>query len=421
MNDDGLRVPDSGKPPASLGRYGFGLLVSAALTLLLLWLGIYVIAHPDMGYGGIVIILAAVFIGGPLAVVLLITWGVYMARSRGNVPGRVHLLMFVPSLLSLFVVPIADDIRQSEADRFDAAHPVMREIHVNLSGKPLWLAPDVLQSAGSTTSVEMPMKPAPWASFVSFSRYPDSTSLSSGAFPYDGIRLRKEVTTYTYGTGSTDGQGQTGARSVPLIRMPDPDVDAIKPYQNDSALLIYQYFHYADRVEVAASLTPSVGTDEARDKLPRLVTFYLSSHVPPAIARLEVDGQTLLLGDSGPIEIDAQCKYDAASIGYALVDLGRALKLRWQTIDNPWQWHEASLTLPPLPAGPVGARPVSFPGVQLYFPGGGRVMAKRFQSVMPANGDRIMLTTGRPADLPADQVCPRAEDGDAHDGATVPQ
>lgn len=418
---DSRRMPglDEVPPKSFFERYGFGLILSAALTALLLWLDMEVVTHPDMGYGGIALALVAIFVGGPLAVALLITWSVYMIRSRGNMPGKAHLLMFVPPLLSLFVIPLADDIRTSDAERFRDAHPAMTEIHVNLSGKPLWLAPDVLASVGSTTSIQMPMKPAPWASFVSFTRYPDSTSLSSGAFPYDGVRLRDGVSTYTYGTGETNGQGNANGRSVSLVQLPYPDLQPLASLKDRGVPVVHQYFHYGDRVEVAPTLNPPVSDDELRGKVPNLVRFYLSHRLPPAIARLEVGGQTLAMGAEGPIEADASCRRAYASAGYALTDLGRALKLRWQTLDNPWQWHEASLTLPALPAAPRGM-PTSLPSVLLYFPGGDRVSAERFQMWRLEDGRSGLQATGLPADVQADQVCGSAVDAYGPQVVTLP-
>ncbi len=396
----------------SFGKYWLGLALSLALTGLLLWIDVSMLSHRDVGYGAIAYMLAAIFIGAPLAVALVITWLIYMARAHGRLPGRVHLLMFVPPLLSLLVIPVGEDIRRADADQFSERHPAIQETHVNLSGRPLWLAPDVNGSTSSGAPPAMPMRPGPWARFVSFTRYPDAQALNAGSFPYDGTRLRDGIDTYSYGTGDAQDQFKAGGRTVPLVRLPYPDIHELTPYESEHVLLVYQYFHYGDRVEVAPGLANmALSTQDALLRnAPHLVKFYMSNRVAPAIARVEVNGQTLAVGSDGPIEADAQCRYAYTPIGYALLDLGASLKLRWQTLDDPGHWREASLTLPPLRAEATGV-PTSFPSVLLYFTGDGHVAAERFQ-LLKLDGDRSgLLATGRPAGVPAGETCGSAVDG----------
>ena len=413
-------VEQAGASPPSLWRYGFGLGVSFALTALLLWIDVEVVSHPDMGYGGLLYIWVAIFIGAPLAVALVIAWLVYMVKSRGNLPGRVHLLMIVPPLLSLFVIPLADDIRQAGADRFSERHPAIHETHVNLSGRPLWLAPGVDGSTSSGAPPEMPMRPGPSATFVSFTRYPDDLSLKAGSFPYDGTRLREGIETYAYGTGDAEASAKGGGRTVPLVRLAYPDLHELTPYAPEQELLVYQYFHYGDRVEVAPGLASAMPShqDEPIRKVPRLVAFYLSRRIAPAIARVEVNGQTLAIGDGEPVAVDIECRRAYASAGYALVDPAASLKLRWQTLDDPWHWHEASLTLPPLRASTAG-RPASFPSVLLYFTGGDRVAAERFQLLRLEDDRKGLMASGLPAGVPVAETCGSAMDGYDPDSVTL--
>lgn len=409
--------PTAAQPP-SLWRYGFGLGLSVALTALLLWIDVEVVSHPDMGYGGLLYIWAAIFIGAPLAVALVITWLVYMVKAGGKVPGRVHLLMFVPPLLSLFVIPVADDIRRADAERLSERHPAIEETHVNLSGRPLWLAPGVDGSTSSGAPPEMPMRPAPLARFVSFTRYPNDEGLKSGSFPYDGTRLRDGIATYTYGAGDAGDQAKASARTVPLVRLPYPDLHELTPYVPEQELVVYQYFHYGDRVEVAPGLAPAMPSnqDELLRKVPRLAKFYMSRRIAPAIARVEVNGQTLAIGDDEPITVDAECRRPYASIGYALLDSAASIKLRWQTLDDPSHWHEASLALPPLRTSTAG-KPASFPSVLLYFTGDDRVAAERFQLLRLDDDRKGLLASGLPAGVPAAETCGSAMDG--YDPETV--
>lgn len=407
-------------PPPSLQRYWLGLALSAAVTALLLWIDVAVISHPDMGYGGIFYLLAAMFIGGPLAMALLVTWLVYMFRARGNLPRRVHLWMWMPPLLSLFVIPVASGIQRVDAADFSERHPPILETHVNLSGRPLWLGPDVQGTDSSGALPERPLRPWPEARFVSFTRYPGKDELVAGTFPYDGTRLRDGIDTYAYGVPDPGGEPKSGGPSVPLIRLPYPDLHELTPYESEDSLLVYQYFHYGDRVEVAPAIARMAATTEDKllHKVPRLVEFYASNRTL-AIARAEVNGQALAVGASGPIAADPACQRAYIPIGYALVDPGAPLKLRWQTLDDPtqgnptqdspWHWHEASLTLPPWKTSKRGIA-VSFPSVLLYFTGGDGVAAERFE-LLELGDRRGLLATGRPAGVPADKVCGSAADG----------
>lgn len=412
------RIGHPAEPPPSRWNYGLGIALSMALTGLLLWIDVSMLSNRDIGYGAIAYMLAALFIGVPLAVALVITWLIYMKRSRGRLPGRVHLLMFAPPLLSLLVIPVGEDIRRADAEQFSQRHPAIQETHVNLSGRPLWLAPDAYGSTSSGGLPPMPMRSGTEARFVTFTRYPEPNALSDGSFPYDGMRLREDVGSYTYGSGDENGPGAAKGRTLPLVRLPYPDLHGLTRYESESTLVVYQYFHYDDRVEVAPGLARMAVTtaDALLGSVPELVAFHLSRRIAPAIARLEVNGQTLALGTDGPIGPDTGCNRAYVGIGYALVDLRAPLKLRWQTLDEPSRWHEASVAVPPLRTVSRGA-PASFPSVLLYFSGADRVAAEHFQLLEMGDDHRALLATGLPAGVPADEVCGSAMD--AYDPAGV--
>ena len=86
------------------------------------------------------------------------------------------------------------------------------------------------------------------------------------------------------------------------------------------------------------------------------------------------------------------------------MDLDAPLRVRWQTLDNPTRWHEASVTVPPFRQAPSGWA-ISLSNVLLYFTGEGHVAAERFQLQMIAVAETGLFATGLPAGVPADETC----------------
>lgn len=67
-------------------RYLFGIILSIALAGWLATLGIIAVTSPNLGWGIVALITAAIWVGGPVAILLVITWFVYLARDRGLMP-----------------------------------------------------------------------------------------------------------------------------------------------------------------------------------------------------------------------------------------------------------------------------------------------------------------------------------------------
>lgn len=393
------------------GRYWLGMILGIALGLWLGALSLAAVLDPNLGYGAIGLVMLAIIVGGPLAIALAIAWIVYMVYTRGSVPGRVHAVMLLPPLLGICIVPAALEIEGVQAQRFSDAHPAIQEAHLNLSGRPLWLAPDAVGHNSSGAPPEMPMEPGAEAMSVGFTRYPDKADVASGAFPYDGAHLRNGINTYTYGTGTAQEQGSANGRTVPLVRRPYPDLREVSRYVPESWVLVHQYFHYSDHVEMAPGLRlGATSTEQAvMGKVDRLVQFHLSNPVASSIARLEVNGQTLVLNSDGTIEPNGRCDRPYAAAGEALVDLGAPLQLRWQTLQDPGRWREATVAMPALRKTSMRT-PASLPSVLLYFTRNGQVAAERFQ-LFKADEDRsVLLATGLPAGVSVNDTCGTAMD-----------
>lgn len=118
-------------------NYLFGIIVSFALATLLASLGLLAVFSDNLGWGMAALLSYGILYGGPLAIVLALTWVAYLVRDRGKVPGRVHALLFLPSLLALLIVPVDDTVRRAGANRFREANPAITENHVNFSGRTL--------------------------------------------------------------------------------------------------------------------------------------------------------------------------------------------------------------------------------------------------------------------------------------------
>ncbi len=67
--------------------YWFGIAVSLLLAGLVAFLGVVAVSSDNLGWGMAALLSYGVLFGGPLALVLALTWIVYMVRGRGHVPG----------------------------------------------------------------------------------------------------------------------------------------------------------------------------------------------------------------------------------------------------------------------------------------------------------------------------------------------
>ena len=129
-------------------HYLFGIVLSIVLAGWIATLGVTA-TNPTLGMGIMMLLYAAIIVGGPLAVLLLIVWVAYMIRDRGRIPGGVHALFFLPTLLALLIYPASRSIEQGQYDQFSVAHPPIAEAHVNLSRKELWIDTRPYASTGS--------------------------------------------------------------------------------------------------------------------------------------------------------------------------------------------------------------------------------------------------------------------------------
>lgn len=377
-------------------NYLFGIIVSFLLAGLLAFLGVVAVSSSNLGWGAAALLAYAVLFGGPLAIVLVLTWIVYLVRDRGNVPGRVHALLFVPTLLAALIVPVGESIEQSRRDSFREANPAIAETHVNLSGRTIWLDTR-LASFNSGGTPYMEPASGEHRNFSSFRRYPRPETLASDEFPYEGARLKEGAARYTY----FDVDGKAGA-SLPLRRLPYPDLGKLRSAYayGEAGLLVYQYFHYADHVEVAPSIARFSGmTEQTMEsaRIPGLAIFSLENHTPETIARVEIDGQTWDMGSYAARSLLSRPCDPVHGGSPVLLDLEQPVRVRWQALENPQAWHEATVAVPAFSEAGKADPNTGLLRVRLYFLPDGTVAAERYKEIR-SRGDKLAIrSTGLPS------------------------
>ncbi|KAA8996076.1 hypothetical protein FJU30_22170 [Affinibrenneria salicis] len=383
-----MKKPDSYLP---------GIIISLLLAGWLAFLALTAVSNDEMGWGTIGLVLGALYIGGPLAILLLCMWIWYMVRARGQLPGRIHAWLLLPTLFAVLIVPLDELIREKKRERFDEAHPPVRETHINLSGQDLGL------DAGRGTDGK-PIK-AGAQRFVSMTRYPDAASIAAGAFPYVGTRLRDDITSYRYQPVSGLNPPVPADATRPLRRQPDPDVPALLAVGGaDAAELVYLYFHYPGHVAFAPaialrSMTQIIRLKNNRQDTRALVLFRAYNYLSSPVARLEVNGQTLDLGEfalSHTPPWPAPCRDFSRPTGAALIDLQPPLTLRWQTLDEPLRWRTALVDVPDFPQ-PLASTESAVPlRVLLYLLPDDSVVAERYLEVRLPDEKLAVRATGLP-------------------------
>ncbi len=388
--------------------YLFGIIVSFALAAFLAFLGVVFVTADNLGWGAVALLSYAVMIGGPLACVLLLTWIAYLVRDRGKVPGHIHALMFLPTLAAVLIVPVDDAVRQSRSDSFRKANPAIAETHVNLSGRAIGL--DFREASLSSGGGAQSLEPASAtlrggaSGFSSFTRYPGPRAATRDAFPYAGSRLKESATRYTY----FNVDGTPAGTSLPLLHLPYPDIATlVSAYAyGEAALVVHQYFHYPDHVEVAPGLARFSGMTEdtmGSARIPGLAIFSVENYTPQTLVRLELNGQTQDLGGLARSLAGGPCDPPRGGTP-AVLDLDQPVKVRWQTLEDAPRWHEAQALVPAFGPASKADPDKSLLRVRLYFLPDGTIAAERYREIR-TRGELAIRATGVPAPAKAYSVC----------------
>ncbi|MBC7756644.1 MAG: hypothetical protein H7Z20_08415 [Bdellovibrio sp.] len=166
--------------------------------------------------------------------------------------------------------------------------------------------------------------------------------------------------------------------------------NSTNPYHTtEPDILVYQYYYYANHVEVAPalSLSGSANMDLWKENSP-VISVHINNLNSQSIARLEIDGQALALGANPwqSDEKDSNCKSYAPNL---ISKLNAPLQVRWQFSEGNATWHEALVTVPKLnetlskPAWKEREK-----NLYLYFQNNGEVAAQLLQVVVLKN-DKI--------------------------------
>ncbi|MET3132840.1 hypothetical protein AAKU55_003120 [Oxalobacteraceae bacterium GrIS 1.11] len=362
-----------------------GMVVGTLMALLLASLALFALLTPNLGYGGIGLIFIAIGVGGPL---LLLNAGLSLLVLRKPGAGRALLWMWLPSMVVLAIIAVYVTGARWSGELFQRAHPNIREVHINLSGRTLWLDPE------STVNEPVPAMPAEAPEkFATLTRYSRKYYGQDRMQAYQGARLAdgfKQMPVYYGDPGATP---PTPPTMLPVVAAAYPDLASFVSklsFQtgNDAVVAVFLYYHYADRVEVAPSfeLSGMDATDLWGQDVP-VVNFQFHNLGARPIARVEIDGQAIHFG-AGAISATPTGEPCAGYPAHGINRLTAPLLVRWQYAQANPLWQTAKVALPTFKNAKFGKGKLRFDGVDLYFQDGAGPVAERSQEV-DLGGDKV--------------------------------
>lgn len=289
--------------------------------------------------GVIVLVLAVLFIANLIFSIVNI---------KQHAPPLAYLYLWAPILFAFVVLLLLSGMKDAKKEAYEQSHPNIDELHVNLSGKNLWI---------TETGAEAAL-PYPQEQFYGITRYAGG---ADKMLAYQGYRLAESYKDMSIYTSETSSANNRTVITLPVIQSKYfPDVSSIisnigtssfgyKP--TEASILVYQYFYYSGRVEVVPALTlaGSDSMDLWATDVP-VVSVNVSNYQAQAIARLEIDGQSLSMKyQSGPIKINAANCFGSKLSAPIFNTLNAPLKVRWQFLEPNPAWHEAMVTVPQFP------------------------------------------------------------------------
>ena len=315
--------------------------------------------------------------------VLLLNTGIWIyLHVKAAASRTMRIWMWRPALLALVLIPIG---WAWEAWRtVDFPQPVsIREVHVNLTGSPFWLAGDAYPS---------PIDADP-SFFTTVDRHNRGDERPHWLKNYAGIEPAPGFTHLNYHAGDT---AELRKKSVVLTPYaPDWKLHK-KKYAQFGLDASYFYFHYADRIEVASfiQLDPVPPRRKPGSDDPMTVVHHHNLRAD-AIVRLEIDGQTMGLHGA----LGAQKAPDCGNaVTPAINTFNAPVKVRWQTLQPHPVWHSATVVVPPFAPSAPSKDYVKENAVHLYFNADGTVAAQRVQETVSREGkERVRMTAVVPA------------------------
>ncbi|MET3132839.1 hypothetical protein AAKU55_003119 [Oxalobacteraceae bacterium GrIS 1.11] len=363
-----------------------GIVVGALLALLLASLSLIFLCQPADSYAAIWMIYLIAVVGGPL---LLINVGlsVYVLYKSGG--GRALLRMWLPSMAAAAILPVYFAGAGLSRDLFQRAHPDIREVHINLSGRTLWLDPEsMVNYAMSAMPGDAPEK------FTELTRDSRREYDHHRMLSYQGARLADGFKQMSFYYSEPGIPGRTSRPTVlPVVAAAYPDLASFMrrlSFQtgNDAVVAVFLYYHYPDRVEVAPSFALS-GMD-AKDLWGQdvpVVNFQFHNLGARPIARVEIDGQAIHFGTRA-VSATVAGEWCARFPAHGINRLTAPLTVRWQYAQANPVWQTAKVALPAFKNAKPSKGKLRFDGVDLYFQDGAGPVAERFQEV-DLGGDKV--------------------------------
>ena len=287
--------------------------------------------------------------------------------NRDAAHGRILRWMWLPTAAVLLLGFVYSLITKTLDANYRQEHPSITEVHTNLSGRALWLAPEV-----DAHKLEPGEARFAWRKRT-LKEHDDPMA------EYVGERLSPGLKSITIRTGEPNGATAT---RVPVVALPAPDLKALAPLESElGPKVAYMYYHYPDRIEIAPAV--DVWRDHLRERPTAhtpLVYIHVHNLSAPAIARLEIDGLTVYLLEPvrQALEETTYCKIPHAA---TINRLAAPLQVRWQTVGKAPAWHEALVTVPSLSPLQPAQGTVRQLAVHLFFLPGGAVAAQMAQDI----------------------------------------
>lgn len=347
------------------------------------------------------------FVLAPLLVLNLVLSAIYLRRK---LPGRIFAWMWGPIGAVVCLITLMDGVAEQKRQSDAAEHPAIREVHVNLSGESIWFDP---AGTGGEMRGAIAMRGNEAGRFAELTRY---FGESDQMTIYAKARL---ASAFSEMTVFHEPPAQGTPKVLPVVWRADafPALDSFMKHLSfqggEASVIVYWYFHYADRVEVAPVI--DLAGSQAMDLWGRgtpVVDFHIANLGRRPIARLEIDGAALALG-SAAFESEQAEDYRCSRRNYAAYAVNRLqgpLKIRWQWAQANPEWQEALVDVPPFRASQLPRGRVRSTSVELYFQPDGSVVAERSQVRDLAQGEMSIHTTGPSRPLASPPPCGYAPD-----------
>jgi hypothetical protein len=379
-------------------RFIAGPIVGITSALVMAWLAkFYFLSDSQSGaYGaGLILIVVAIAVLAPLLLANLVLSIRYLHRDA---PERTFAWMWLPPLAVLVALWVILGVKNQQQRSIEAAHPKIEEVHINLTGRSLWLDPEEAAiSAGGNEEMRgnSPEK------FVKLTRYFGHAS-GRGDDKMAAYHVARLADSFREMRVFYGQPADTSPTIVPVNRPTAfPEVKAFIKHSSgwggEEQDIEYLYYHYPDHVDVVPAL--SVSYEQSMrwwgTEVP-LVEFHIANLGTRPIARLEIDGQAIALGDEAftpESAKDSACR-SRNFAAYAVNHLAAPLKVRWQLAQANPSWHEANVVVPEFGSGKAPQGNIHSTSVDLYFQADDSVVAERSQFMDLPQGRSAIRTTG---------------------------